>query len=564
MRRIAASSAGAPDSRLRELAKWVKANLISNGGWNHRRVVVFTEYDDTLRWIARLLPGLLGQDTQGRIERYHGGLGDSRRESLKRAFNTAPDAHPIRILLCTDAAREGINLQAHCADLFHFDLPWNPGRIEQRNGRIDRVLQPEAEVRCHYFVVEARPEDRVLEYLLRKVERIRDELGSLSEVISARLAAQLESGLRGVDHAQIDRLARPEATAIEAARELEGEGSELLRGSLDTLRRQLDRSEKSLAYRAEQLFDVTDLGLTIATGGSGVTAVEPQTNPPTWTLPKLDVSWEATLEAMREPPPDDAPPWFKAAVKPIAFKAAHTLHAEATQLHLGHPLVRRLLSRFRAQGFAAYDLSRVTIIENTRDHLRRVVGFARLSLYGHGATRLHEELVAVPALVTPEGVRPFAEEAERRAVDTLYDLLAAGPPLHGSTLARTHVRGRQAPDFGVLWSHLQTVAAGREAEARSALSTRGEEESVAMTSLLNTQRASILDAFEGAMQVSLGLDLASVEEKTQFERDRRHMEARVGAIEVELATEPAAIRKQYEVVLRRLEPVGLVYLWPTS
>jgi hypothetical protein len=42
-----------------------------------------------------------------------------------------------------------LNFQAHCADLFHFDLPWNPGRIEQRNGRIDRKLQPAEEVRCH-------------------------------------------------------------------------------------------------------------------------------------------------------------------------------------------------------------------------------------------------------------------------------------------------------------------------------------------------------------------------------------------------------------------------------
>ena len=49
-----------------------------------------------------------------------------------------PRATPLRILLATDAAREGLNFQAHCTDLFHFDLPWNPGRIEQRNGRIDR------------------------------------------------------------------------------------------------------------------------------------------------------------------------------------------------------------------------------------------------------------------------------------------------------------------------------------------------------------------------------------------------------------------------------------------
>ena len=61
-----------------------------------------------------------------------------RRREIQRRFNADPKDEPLRILLATDAAREGLNFQAHCTDLFHFDLPWNPGRIEQRNGRIDR------------------------------------------------------------------------------------------------------------------------------------------------------------------------------------------------------------------------------------------------------------------------------------------------------------------------------------------------------------------------------------------------------------------------------------------
>ena len=104
----------------------------------------------------------------------------ARRKEIQRRFNADPATDPLRILLATDAAREGLNFQAHCADLFHFDLPWNPGRIEQRNGRIDRKLQPAPEVRCHYFVLPQRVEDRVLEVLVRKTETIKRELGSLS------------------------------------------------------------------------------------------------------------------------------------------------------------------------------------------------------------------------------------------------------------------------------------------------------------------------------------------------------------------------------------------------
>jgi SNF2 family DNA or RNA helicase len=81
------------------------------------------------------------------------------RKEIQRRFNTDPSKDPLSILLATDAAREGLNFQAHCSDLFHFDLPWNPGRIEQRNGRIDRKLQPALEVNCYYFVLPQRVEE---------------------------------------------------------------------------------------------------------------------------------------------------------------------------------------------------------------------------------------------------------------------------------------------------------------------------------------------------------------------------------------------------------------------
>src|SRR5438093_103619 len=91
----------------------------------------------------------------------------ARRKEIQRRFNTDPSKDPLRILLATDATRQCLNFQAHCTDLFHFDLPCNPARIEQRNGRIDGQLEPAAEVRCHYFVLPQRVEDRVLEVLVR-------------------------------------------------------------------------------------------------------------------------------------------------------------------------------------------------------------------------------------------------------------------------------------------------------------------------------------------------------------------------------------------------------------
>ncbi len=98
-------------------------------------------------------------------------------------------------MIATDAAREGINLQNHCADLFHFDLPWNPSRLEQRNGRIDRKLQQAKVVRCHYFVIPKRPEDRVLDTLVRKSDAIYRDLGSLPLVVVDQMRQCLAQGI---------------------------------------------------------------------------------------------------------------------------------------------------------------------------------------------------------------------------------------------------------------------------------------------------------------------------------------------------------------------------------
>ena len=74
------------------------------------------------------------------------------RERIKAAFQASPAVAPVRILLATDAASEGIDLQNHCARLIHSEIPWNPNRMEQRNGRINRHGQRAATVQIFHFV----------------------------------------------------------------------------------------------------------------------------------------------------------------------------------------------------------------------------------------------------------------------------------------------------------------------------------------------------------------------------------------------------------------------------
>ena len=209
-----------PDPKVRRLVEWIRKNQCPDlppvgkrpagplPRWNNRRVLIFTENrEGTKRYLKTILEQAI-EYTDGpdaRIEVIDGLTSSTRRKEIQRRFNTDPAKDPLRILLATDAAREGLNFQAHCADLFHFDLPWNPGRIEQRNGRIDRKLQPAEEVNCHYFVLPQRVEDHVLEVLVRKTETIKKELGSLSKVIDDDIERRLGQGIRHRDAEQLAR-----------------------------------------------------------------------------------------------------------------------------------------------------------------------------------------------------------------------------------------------------------------------------------------------------------------------------------------------------------------------
>ena len=199
-----------PDARVRELLSWIREHMAPSGQWSHRRLVLFTEWEATRRWLERqLLDGLADLDPQPRLATFMGVTSAAHRDVLKLAFNSDPANEPLRILLCTDAAREGINLQSRCHDLIHMDLPWNPAKLEQRNGRIDRKLQPSPTVWCRYFVYAQRPEDIVLQALVQKTERIRLQLGSTGQVIAARLTDRM------AQHG----ILRPQAMAAEMAAE---------------------------------------------------------------------------------------------------------------------------------------------------------------------------------------------------------------------------------------------------------------------------------------------------------------------------------------------------------
>jgi superfamily II DNA or RNA helicase len=267
------------DAKILGFLAWIRENQCAAAGldpddpadkaWNGTRVIVFTEAMDTKRYIERQMQRTLAHTEDGhrRVMVFHGGLGDDKRAEIQQAFNSPPDEHPVRILLATDAAREGVNLQGHCADLFHYDVPWNPARMEQRNGRIDRTLQSEPEVRCHYFVYADRKEDIVLDKLAKKVDTIQRELGSLGAVIMARIESQLnKEGIRENTAAKLDETEREKNQQAVAAAELEEARvtREELAQSLAEVDEIIDRSSKVTSFQPKLLRDAINAGLELS------------------------------------------------------------------------------------------------------------------------------------------------------------------------------------------------------------------------------------------------------------------------------------------------------------
>ncbi len=136
----------------------------------HQKLVIFTEHRDTLNYLVQRITTLLGRNAA--VVMIHGGMGREERLKAQEAFRHDPQ---VQVLIATDAAGEGINLQrAHL--MVNYDLPWNPNRLEQRFGRIHRIGQTEV---CHLWnlVAAETREGDVYQVLLLKLEQARQALG---------------------------------------------------------------------------------------------------------------------------------------------------------------------------------------------------------------------------------------------------------------------------------------------------------------------------------------------------------------------------------------------------
>lgn len=158
------------DRKWDELSSLLQSPAMREDSGRQRKIIIFTEHRDTLAYLTIKIRGLIGNEDA--VAMIHGGVKREERRKVQELFRNDP---ATRVLLATDAAGEGVNLQ-NANLMVNYDLPWNPNRLEQRFGRIHRIGQTEV---CHLWnmVASETREGDVFQRLFEKLEVEREALG---------------------------------------------------------------------------------------------------------------------------------------------------------------------------------------------------------------------------------------------------------------------------------------------------------------------------------------------------------------------------------------------------
>ena len=541
------------DSKARAILDWLTTHLKPNGEWNDRRVILFTEYRTTHQWMHQILVshGFGGE----RLALLHGGLSQEEREPIKAAFQASPKDSPVRILLATDAASEGIDLQNHCNMLIHLEIPYNPNVMEQRNGRIDRHGQREKEVLiwhpvdggdAHGTSVGGHAEDILR--ALRKLDAMRADMGSVNPVIAPQLPDLIEGKRSEIDVRLAEaRIARAR-NFVRAEREL--------KERIAKLHERLLATKQDFHLDPQHILMAVKTGLALA-GRPPLEPVELPDAPPgtVFRMPALSGSWARCLEGLRHP--------HTQKIRPITFDhAVANGRDDVVLVHLNHRLVQMCLRLLRAEIWARDDvkkLHRVTV-RSVPDGLvdgPAVVVVSRLLITGGNHHRLHEELTVSGGYLRDQSFH--REESVTRVQRWLDDgKPTTAPPSLFDALRLRFDRHREA--------------------ILAAVDARSKDRLRYLTNTLDARKRkeiddirTVLDELERAIQFELKkgeqpeqLSLFTEDERLQLRRDLAALQSRLERIPEERRIETEAIEARYGGLTDRTFPVAVIFVVPES
>lgn len=557
MRAWSERASGRADSKAEALFTWLDEHLRPGGRWSDQRVIIFTEYRATQVWLANLLAarGFGGEH----LLQLYGGMDPEERDRVKAAFQASPADADVRILLATDAASEGIDLQNHCSLMIHVEIPWNPNRLEQRNGRIDRHGQRAPEVLIHHFVPEGYEEsieqaasgselDGDLEFLwvaVKKVEAIRHDLGRVGPVI----AEQVEEAMLGRRRTLNTDQAEKQAAAARKVLAIERRLSE----QIQRLHERLEESRRDLDLTPENVELVVATALDLA----GQPPLEPThldgIDNAVFRMPALKGTWTHCQDGLLHP--------HTGRRRPITFdNAAIDGRDDVVLAHLEHRLVQMSLRLLRAEVWApdAYKrLHRVTamLVPDSALDTPAIVAWARLVVVGANRHRLHEEIIQAGGAISSGRFARFGKEQ----LDAILERAELQLPSDAMLEQLTEVWLRVADSL------VAAVDARKDDRMRyvyNALDRRRVKDIADMRGVLEELETSIRRELEEPEH--LQLELWTSAEKEQLQRNIGSLQQRLERIPAEIVRETEAIEARYSEPSDRVFPVAVAFLVPQS
>jgi superfamily II DNA or RNA helicase len=545
-----------PDARLTALTEFLDATCRPGGTWSNERVVVFTEYAETLDWIVRVL-GQHGYREGKELAVIQGSTPAEEREDIRAKFTAPPGRQPVRVLVATDSAGEGIDLQAYCHRLVNFDMPFNPSRLEQRIGRIDRYGQeqtpeiyqlPPAESGSAY----ARELKFLLDVLQAKIRNVATDLGSVNEVIDAQIQDHFTPGgsATGGRGRKVKLSERDDGSVI-INRVLAG-GQELNR-VLTELSRTYDDRKAQMHLTPANTRRVVDTALEL-TAQPPLRPVEGDHPVEVFEVPALSPAWQFALRGLETR-------LNPGVLRPVTFdEKVAAGRDDIVYVHLGHALLQRSARILRAALFNVDSpVDRVTAVVAEGLPQSCVAAVSRLVLVGLGGLRLHEEVFLT-------GIRLRGNAMAEAKVEEVLDQALDG---HDLLLAGEDVRRRLASLWNADGAPLRTrLLTAMEQKARS------HQEKVIDT--LHKRRDTdvarareIFAAFRLNLQESrdrLDREIRG-EEETLFpddqQRQRRHdlasMIERQSSLDDEERREVAAISARYAEIRPHVTAAAVVF-----
>ena len=541
---------GTLDSRLGALVDHIDGVLRPDGRFLDERIVVFTEYVDTLYWIR---DNLLQQGYEAeRIAIIDGSTDTETREITRAEFNEPPSKTPVRILLATDAAGEGIDLQAHCHRLFNYDIPFNPNRLEQRIGRVDRYGQQHSPDIRHFQPVASESGYAAdVDFLARvavKIAKVELDLGSANEIIAPDIQRQLAGApLQAATSQQIRKGDQAVNEMLHGERELNAE--------LTSLETQLASDRESLHLRPMNLQRVVETALDLDLQPPLISVGSEDTDAAVFELPALARSWEPVTRGLASRLRPDH-------LRPITFdQEAARDTTDLVYTHLGHPLLQRSTRLLRSALWGGEsDLHRVSavIVPGLEESFAAAV--ARLVLVGRGGIRLHEEVfLAGTRLARRQAVGvERAEELLERALDG--DRLVSAPERMLTQLVDAWNSADETGVRGRVQAAIQDRVDRRTEEVKRQLEARREADLDRVDAIFARFEATLRESIsEAERRAGQSDDMLFDLEQRQSERDLRQMQARLDDLDDERKREIEAVGERYADVKAWPFPAAVLF-----